>query len=90
MLDILANIQHLTTFTKHFAPGLRADPKLQVATERYLLTIFAMGSNLGPVQAARHLEGVVTAHMLSFTNQRHVTVEKLEAARRVSGAISEA
>jgi TnpA family transposase len=40
-----------------------------------------MGSNLGPVQAARHLAGMVTAHMLSFTNQRHVTVEKLDAAR---------
>ena len=24
---------------------------------------------------------MVTAHLLSFTNQRHVTVEKLEAAR---------
>jgi len=40
-----------------------------------------MGTNLGPAQAARHLEGSITAHMLSFTNQRHVTVEKLEAAR---------
>jgi len=81
LLDILVNIQHLTNFTKHFGPGSGADPKLQAATERYLLTIFAMGSNLGPVQAARHLEGIVTAHMLSFTNQRHVTVEKLDAAR---------
>ena len=33
-------------------------------------------------EAARHLGGVVTAHMLSFTNRRHITVDKLEASRR--------
>ena len=81
LLEILVNIQHLTSFTRHFGPGSGAEPKLRAATERYLLTVFAMGSNLGPVQAARHLAGMVTAHMLSFTNQRHVTVEKLDAAR---------
>ena len=37
---------------------------------------------MGPVQAARYLGGVVTAHMLSFTNRRHITVDKLEASRR--------
>ena len=37
---------------------------------------------MGPVQAARHLQGLVTAHMLSFANRKHVNVEKLEAARR--------
>jgi len=89
LLEILVNIQHLTDFTRHFGPGSGAEPKLRSATERYLLTVFAMGSNLGPVQAARHLAGIVTAHMLSFTNQRHVTVEKLEArARSWSNCIS--
>ena len=55
---------------------------MEQAAERYLLTVFAMGSNLGPGQAARHREGIVTAPMLSFANRRPVTVEKLDAARR--------
>ena len=80
--EILVNIEHLTNFTRHFGPGSGAKAKIRRATERYLLTLFTIGSNLGPIQAANHLQGIVTAHELSFTNQRHVTVEKLEAARR--------
>ena len=82
LLDILVNVEHLTNFTNHFGPASDSEPKIERAAERYLLTIFAIGSSLGPVQAARHLGGVVTAHMLSFANRKHVTVEKLEAARR--------
>ena len=82
LIDILINVEHLTNLTRHFGPASGSEPKLERAAERYLLTIFAIGSALGPVQAARHLGGVVTAHMLSFANRRHITVEKLEAARR--------
>jgi TnpA family transposase len=82
ILDILVNVHHLTNFTTHFGPASHSEPKIERAAERYLLTIFAIGSNMGPVQAARHLQGLVTAHMLSFANRKHVTVERLEAARR--------
>lgn len=82
LLDALVNVQHLTNFTMHFGPASGSEPQIERAVERYLLTIFAIGSNMGPVQAARHLQGIVTAHMLSFANRKHVTVEKLEAARR--------
>ena len=47
LLEILVNAQHLTNFTRHFGPGSGAEPKLRSATERYLLTVFAMGSHLG-------------------------------------------
>ena len=82
LLDILVNVEHLTNFTKHFGPASHSEPKIARAIERYILTVFAIGSNMGPVQAARHLQGMVSAHMLSFANRKHVTVEKLEAARR--------
>ena len=82
ILDILVNVEHLTNFTKHFGPASHSEPKIARAAERYILTVFAIGSNMGPVQAARHLQGIVTAQMLSFANRKHVTVEKLETARR--------
>ena len=82
VLDILVNVHHLTNFTKHFGPASHSEPNIERAIERYILTVFAIGSNMGPVQAARHLQGMVSAHMLSFANRKHVTVEKLEAARR--------
>lgn len=60
LLDVLANIEHWTQFTRHFGPLSGNDPKIRNAAERYLLTIFAMGCNLGPTQAARHMGDRVT------------------------------
>ena len=82
VLDIMANIEHWIQFTRHFGPVSGGDPKLKEPAERYLMTIFAMGCNLGPNQAARHLAGNVTPHMLSYTNRRHLSLEKLDKANR--------
>lgn len=82
ILDILANIEHWTGFTRRFGPLSGNDPKLRNARERYLLTVFALGCNLGPNQAARHLSNGVTPHQLSFTNRRHMSLEQLDDACR--------
>jgi hypothetical protein len=68
--------------TGPFGPLSGSDPKVERATERYILTTFTYGCNLGPTQAARHLRGAVTPHMLSFVNRRHVSADKLDAALR--------
>ena len=44
-----------------------------------MLTTFCYGTNMGPAQTARHITAV-TAHELSVTGRRHVTVEKLNKA----------
>lgn len=82
LLDILANIEHWTGFTRNFGPLSGDDPKLRNTRERYLLTVFAMGCNLGPNQAARHLSNGVTPHQLSYVNQRHMGLEQLDNACR--------
>ncbi|WP_454456361.1 Tn3 family transposase [Thauera phenylacetica] len=83
ILDVLANIEHWMGFTRHFGPLSGNMAKLKQPAERYLLTIFAMGCNLGPTRAARHLgNSGVTPHMLSFVNRRHLSLESLEAAQR--------
>lgn len=82
LLDILANIEHWTGFTRNFGPLSGDEPKLRNARERYLLTVFTMGCNLGPNQAARHLSNGVTPHQLSYTNQRHMSLEQLDNACR--------
>jgi TnpA family transposase len=43
---------------------------------------FAYGCNLGPNQTARHVQGNITYHQLSYTNRRHVSMETLLAAIR--------
>ncbi len=83
ILDVLANIEHWMSFTRHFGPLSGNEAKLKQPAERYLMTIFAMGCNLGPSQAARHLANSnVSAHMLSFVNRRHISLENLEAVQR--------
>jgi TnpA family transposase len=80
LIDILRNVDYWTNFTRHFGPLSGSDSKLERATERYLLTIFTYGCNLGATQAARHMRGVVTPRMLTFVNQRHISLKGLNTA----------
>jgi Tn3 transposase DDE domain len=66
LIDILRNVDYWTNFTRHFGPMSGSDPKIDRATERYLLTSFTYGCNLGPTQAAKHMRGIVSAKELSF------------------------
>lgn len=80
LLDVLSNVQFHTEFTRHFGSFSGSDPKLERPVERYLLTLFTYGCNLGPAQAARLMRGLVSSHMLSFVNQRHMNAKKLDSA----------
>ncbi len=82
LLDVLCNAEHWTHWTRHFGPPSGADPKLERAAERYILTTFGYGCGLGPTQLARHTRGLVTPHMVSSVNRQHVTIGKLEAGTR--------
>jgi hypothetical protein len=83
LLDVLARIDRITSFTRHFGPLSGNELKTRDARERQLLTIFAYGTHLGPHQMARYLRGVLNADQIAHINHRHVTAEKLEAATRV-------
>lgn len=82
LIDIVADVAHWTGFTGRFGPLSGSDPKLDSPRQRYLFTTFAYGTNLGPAQAARHMRGVVSAHMLGYVNKRHVDANRLAAACR--------
>jgi TnpA family transposase len=69
-------------FARHFGFLSGSDPKLREAAARYITTVFGYGCNLGPSQTARHLQDTVNAPKLAFTNQQHVTINKLNAAIR--------
>ena len=80
VIDVLCNVAHWTGWNRHFGPLSGSDPKIENPGERYILTAFTYGCNLGPAQASRHLRGTVTPHMLSFINRRHANTHKLNAA----------
>ena len=80
LTDVLCSIEHLTDWSRYLGPLSGSEPKLENPRERYLLTAFCYGTNMGPAQTARHTRGLVTAHELGYTNRRHVTTGKLEIA----------
>ncbi|MBW8368763.1 MAG: Tn3 family transposase [Arenimonas sp.] len=82
VIEILCDVQHWTNWSKHFGPLSGSDPKLDEPHVRYVLTTFTYGCNLGPAQAARHLRGAASAHMLSFVNRRHIDANRLAASSR--------
>ena len=79
LLGVLARTAHWLEWHRRFSPASGSDPKLKDPFFRYVITTFCYGTNLGPAQAARHIAGV-SAHELSATARRHVTVEKLNKA----------
>jgi TnpA family transposase len=80
LLDILIRTTRWLRWYRYFGPLSGSDPKLADPLERYLLVAFTYGCNLGAAQAARHLRGLVSAHELSWTVRRHVTLEQLNKA----------
>ncbi|MFE0325067.1 Tn3 family transposase [Brucella anthropi] len=80
LLDILKDSTSWTAFTRHFGPPSGADPKLARALQRYILTVFGYGCNLGPVQTARHAPGIASSDTLRRLNAQHIDAAKLEAA----------
>ena len=79
LLGILARTAHWLDWHQRFSPASGSDPKLADPLFRYVLTTFCYGTNMGPAQTARHIRSI-TAHELSVTARRHVTVEKLNKA----------
>jgi TnpA family transposase len=82
ILDILCNVEHWLNWTRHLGPLSGSEPKFKQSAERYIFTTFGYGCNLGPNQTARHSRGVVTSHMISYTNRRHISTPLIEAAIR--------
>ena len=82
LLEILCNVEHWLNWTRHFGPLSGLEGKLGEAQERYILTIFGYGCNLGPNQTARHTRGRVSRYGLSYINRRHLNTSMLEAATR--------
>jgi len=80
LIDILATVTRWTGCTRHFGPLSGADPKLDDPFDAYVRLLFAYGTNMGPVQAARHMRGAISAHTLSYLNRRHTDLIKLTLA----------
>lgn len=79
ILDALVETEHWLNWTRCFGPLSGLDAKIPHPRERYLLTVFCYGCNLGPVQTARSIRRI-NRFQLAFLNQRHITEASLNEA----------
>jgi len=79
ILDVITDTDYWLNWTKHFGLISGHDSKLKDTKTRYLLATFCYGCNLGPTQTVRSLEAL-TRKQIAWTNQHHVTEEKIEKA----------
>ncbi len=89
IVDALSDTEHWLNWSRFFGPISGHDAKLENPRERYLITTFCYGCNLGPTQTARSIKGL-DRRQVSFVNQRHVTEENLnQAITRVINAYAQ-
>lgn len=79
ILDILSDTEQWLNWTKPFGPISGFDSKIEKPIERYIITSFCYGCNLGPTQTSRSLEDL-NRKQVAWINQRHITEEKLDKA----------
>lgn len=79
ILDILSDTEQWLNWTKPFGPISGFDSKLENPIERYIITSFCYGCNLGPTQTSRSLEDL-NRKQVAWINKRHITEEKLDKA----------
>lgn len=79
ILDVIADTEYWLNWTKYFNSISGHDSKIENPVERYLITSFCYGCNLGPTQTSRSLEGI-NRKQVAWINNRHITEEKIELA----------
>ncbi len=81
IMEALRNVQHWTEWSSRW--GLRSGKDtLENPAMTYIMTAFTFGCNLEAAQAARHMQGVISAKTLNQVNRFHVSANRLEASRR--------
>ena len=80
LLDILTRTAYLLGWHHHFGPASGSDPKIRDTLARYVLTVFAHGTLLGPAQVAAHMRSQVSVHELTLAANKHATAAKIEKA----------
>ena len=58
IVDALSDTEHRLNWSRLFGPISGHDAKLENPRDRYLITTFCCGCNLGPTQTARSIKGL--------------------------------
>ena len=81
LLDILCGTHHTTGWAFEFGSLSGSEARFEKPIDRYVLNTFSQGTGMGPTQTAKHVRTSITPHMLSWINQRHVSINTLDKAK---------
>jgi TnpA family transposase len=79
ILDLMADVQHWLNWCGCFGPLSGFETKLEDATLRQMLTVFAYGSHMGSAQMARSFAAIHARH-IAWIHHEHMSEEKLDQA----------
>ena len=81
LTEILCNTHQHCGWAHEFFPISGFNAKKQNTIERYIATVFAYGTCMGPSEASKHMMKDMSANILSKVNCKHVTNTMLDCAR---------
>jgi len=79
ILDVLIDTERWLNLSRDFGPLSGLKTKITNPAERFVITLFCYGCNMGPTQTARSIKGL-SRRQIAWVNLRHVTEEKLDEA----------
>jgi len=76
IMDVLSDTEHWLNWTRYFHPVSGYESKLGDPQQRYIITTFCYGCNLGPTQVAQAIKNI-DRKQIAYVNQRHIDEYKL-------------
>lgn len=77
LLDVIIDIEKWMGLSKDFGPLSGLASKIDDPIKRFILTIFCYGTNIGPTETVRSVQGV-SRKQVAWLNLKRVTEERLD------------
>ena len=79
VLDVIINVEKWLNLNKHFGPLSGFESRISDPVLRFVLTIFCYGTNIGPTETVRSVQGV-SRKQVAWLNLKRTTEARLDKA----------
>ena len=79
LLDVIINVEKWLNLNKHFGPLSGFESRISDPELRFVLTVFCYGTNIGPTETVRSVQGV-SRKQVAWLNLKRTTEARLDKA----------
>ena len=79
LLDVIINVEKWLNLNKHFGPLSGFESRISDPVLRFVLTVFCYGTNIGPTETVRSVQGV-SRKQVAWLNLKRTTEARLDKA----------